>query len=55
MVVFVFINLDASVKEEGDNIGIKSESKPAIAVEGGVTSMCIIFTNYKSFCTKTKK
>ncbi|EFX85115.1 hypothetical protein DAPPUDRAFT_222732 [Daphnia pulex] len=31
-------SLDVSVKEEGDDIiGIKSESKPAITVEGGVT------------------
>ncbi|XP_046442748.1 DNA-directed RNA polymerase III subunit RPC4-like isoform X1 [Daphnia pulex] len=30
-------SLDASVKEEVDDIGIKSESKPAITVEGGVT------------------
>jgi hypothetical protein len=44
--LFCFYNdLDVSVKEEGDNIGIKSESKPAITVEGGVTSMCIFFRN----------
>ncbi len=43
---FCFYNyLDASVKEEGDNIGIKSESKPTITVEG-VNSMCKIFRNF---------